>query len=225
MLFTRNARISRQRVGWLFGSVTKAYRGSEFCTERRVKYHRSPCLMLPGFDAPSSACNHVILIFRPIRADSELCSMQLCTWLHSRKLRSKEVERATPDSQRCHASGRLRQPRARVWSRPRCLSVPNNTSGCPATKSPRHTVVRISCPSSLIWTIPYFLYPCNDKRDSMSSQPLLPGQINARGTVRRHWLPTLLIPALLVVGIIWVAVKGENRPKDDLRLAEYYLRS
>lgn len=59
----------------------------------------------------------------------------------------------------------------------------------------------------------------------MSSQPLLPTQLKAKETVRRHWLSTLLIPVLLVTGVIWIAVKGEKRPKDDLGLANYYLKS
>ncbi|WWC88007.1 uncharacterized protein L201_002909 [Kwoniella dendrophila CBS 6074] len=60
----------------------------------------------------------------------------------------------------------------------------------------------------------------------MSSQPLLPNARNdLNPTPRRSLiLTTILIPILLIGGIIFVSIKGDGIPKDDLGLAKYYLK-
>ncbi|OCF32881.1 membrane dipeptidase [Kwoniella heveanensis BCC8398] len=64
----------------------------------------------------------------------------------------------------------------------------------------------------------------------MSSQPLLPQQSHpnprtSTGTPRKLILTTILVPILLIAGIIFVGIKGDGVPKDDLGLARYYLKS
>ena len=57
-----------------------------------------------------------------------------------------------------------------------------------------------------------------------SSQPLLPGSAPAVPGKRKGVLTTILIPLLLIVGIIYVSIRGERVPKDPLELARYYLK-
>ncbi|WWD18107.1 hypothetical protein CI109_102556 [Kwoniella shandongensis] len=59
----------------------------------------------------------------------------------------------------------------------------------------------------------------------MSDQPLLPHNVPPPAPRRGLILTTILVPVLLIAGIIFVAVKGEGVPKDDLGLAKYYLKS
>ncbi|WVR05665.1 hypothetical protein IAU60_002687 [Kwoniella sp. DSM 27419] len=62
----------------------------------------------------------------------------------------------------------------------------------------------------------------------MSTQPLLPqagGQSQVGGPRRRLILTTILVPVLLIAGIIFIGIKGEGVPKDNLGLAKYYLKS
>ncbi|WVW80347.1 hypothetical protein I302_102327 [Kwoniella bestiolae CBS 10118] len=60
----------------------------------------------------------------------------------------------------------------------------------------------------------------------MSSQPLLPhDRTDLSSTPRRKLiLTTILIPILLIGGIIFVSIKGDGIPKDELGLARYYLK-
>lgn len=61
----------------------------------------------------------------------------------------------------------------------------------------------------------------------MSSQPLLPnGSTSTSAESRRRGLLSIvLLPLLLLAGIIYVSVRGEGVPNDDLGLANYYLKS
>ncbi|KAK8865714.1 hypothetical protein IAR55_000859 [Kwoniella newhampshirensis] len=56
-------------------------------------------------------------------------------------------------------------------------------------------------------------------------QPLLPHNIPPAAKRTGLFLTTILVPILLVAGIIFVAIKGEGVPKDELELAKYYLKS
>ncbi|OCF56604.1 membrane dipeptidase [Kwoniella mangroviensis CBS 10435] len=60
----------------------------------------------------------------------------------------------------------------------------------------------------------------------MSSQPLLPhDRLDPSSPPRRKLiLTTILIPILLIGGIIFVSIKGDGVPKDNLGLARYYLK-
>ncbi|KAK6907538.1 hypothetical protein I203_101534 [Kwoniella mangroviensis CBS 8507] len=60
----------------------------------------------------------------------------------------------------------------------------------------------------------------------MSSQPLLPhDRLDLSSPPRRKLiLTTILIPILLIGGIIFVSIKGDGVPKDNLGLARYYLK-
>ncbi|EIW72733.1 hypothetical protein TREMEDRAFT_67030 [Tremella mesenterica DSM 1558] len=64
----------------------------------------------------------------------------------------------------------------------------------------------------------------------MSSEPLLgtPGTSSSPSPTlakRKAILTTVVVPILLLAGIIFVAIKGEGIPKDDLGKARYYLKS
>ncbi|WWC96766.1 hypothetical protein V866_003639 [Kwoniella sp. B9012] len=60
----------------------------------------------------------------------------------------------------------------------------------------------------------------------MSSQPLLPHDRHDLSSPprRKLILTTILIPILLIGGIIFVSIKGDGVPKDNLGLARYYLK-
>ncbi|WRT65876.1 uncharacterized protein IL334_002827 [Kwoniella shivajii] len=61
----------------------------------------------------------------------------------------------------------------------------------------------------------------------MSSQPLLPQErlLSSSNPKRRMILTTILVPLLLIAGIVFVSIKGDGKPKDNLGLAKYYLQS
>ncbi|WVQ85501.1 hypothetical protein IAT38_007666 [Cryptococcus sp. DSM 104549] len=57
-------------------------------------------------------------------------------------------------------------------------------------------------------------------------EPILPHSASrTEPPARRFVLTTILVPILLVAGCIFVWIKGEGIPKDDLGLANYYLKS
>ncbi|OCF75175.1 membrane dipeptidase [Kwoniella mangroviensis CBS 8886] len=60
----------------------------------------------------------------------------------------------------------------------------------------------------------------------MSSQPLLPHDRHDLSSPprRKLILTTILIPILLIGGIIFVSIKGDGVPKDNLGLARYHLK-
>lgn len=59
-----------------------------------------------------------------------------------------------------------------------------------------------------------------------STTPLLGGPTTSPAqSTRRSLLSTVLVPVLLIAGVIYISVRGEREPKDDLGKVKYWMKT